>query len=200
VTSSTDFYLADRLLTDEARALRDRARDFAETHVRPVAREAWEQGEFPRELVPRLGEIGIAGGLVDAHGEAITCYEAALAYTKRREQFGNPLASFQLVQAKLVEMLEGITTTQLLLIQLGRLRDSGEMTPGMSALAKRHATAMARSAAATARELLGGHGILQDNEVMRHLCDLEGVYTYEGTFDINTLIVGREITGIGAFA
>lgn len=385
MTSSTDFFLADRLLTDDERTLRDRTRAFAEHHLRPVARDAWERGQFPLQLLPHLAELGIAGGMVDQHGrqrfssvgfglvmqelarvdspfatfvtvqaglvpvtlltcgsheqrerwlprlarcetigafaltepehgsdaaalsttarregdhyvldgvkrwignvsighlvviwaraedgvagflvelpaeglhatpiagklaqrsvpqvelvlsgcrvpaanrlpvggfhavsnvlaqtrynvawhalgEAIACYEAALSYAKRRQQFGKPIAAFQLVQAKLVNMLDEITKHQLLLVQLGRLKDAGAMTPGMSALGKRSATAMARSVAMTAREVLGGNGILHDFEVMRHLCDLEAVYTYEGTYDINTLIVGREITGIAAFS
>jgi glutaryl-CoA dehydrogenase len=135
-----------------------------------------------------------------ALGEATACYEIAREYALRREQFGRPIASFQIVQAKLVRMLGEITKTQLLVIQLGRLLERGEATPGMTAYAKLSAAATAREAAATAREILGGNGILQDFEVMRHLCDVEGVYTYEGTHDINTLVVGREITGLRAFA
>jgi glutaryl-CoA dehydrogenase len=134
-----------------------------------------------------------------ALGEAIACYEAAHAHALRREQFGKPIASFQLVQAKLVRMLGEITKAQLLAIQLGRLLDQGRATPGMTAYAKLSCAAMAREVAATAREILGGNGILQDRDVMRHLCDLEAVVTYEGTHDINTLIVGREITGLSAF-
>jgi glutaryl-CoA dehydrogenase len=134
-----------------------------------------------------------------ALGEAIACYEAALAHALRREQFGQPLAAFQLVQAKLVRMLGEIAKAQLLVIQLGRLLDQGQATAGMTSYAKLSCAAMAREVAATARELLGGNGTLQDHGVMRHLCDLEAVYTYEGTHDINTLIVGREITGLSAF-
>lgn len=380
-----DFYLADSLLTAEERAVRDRVRAFAEEHLRPVAREAWERGEFPRQLVPELATVEIAAGLVEGYGcptmshvafglamqelarvdssfatffvvhgglapsaiaacgsdaqkarwlpmlarcaaigafaltepehgsdashletsavrdgdvyvldgakrwignaticdvavvwaraddgiagflveptmpgfsataipgklsqravpqadirldgcrvpaanwmllggfrsvaailtesranvawhalgEAIACYEIARDYALEREQFGKPLAAFQITQQKLVRMLGEITKTQLLLIQLGRLLDRGEATPGMTALAKLSATAMARQTAATARELLGGNGILHDHEIMRHLCDVEGVYTYEGTYDVNTLVVGREITGLAAFA
>ncbi|MGH2532917.1 MAG: acyl-CoA dehydrogenase family protein [Thermomicrobiales bacterium] len=382
---AVDYYLAESLLTDEERAVRDRVRAFAEAHLRPVAREAWERGEFPRQLVPELATIGIAAGLVKGYGcptmghvafglamqelarvdssfatffvvhgglapnaiaacgseeqkarwlprlarcevigafaltepahgsdashletravrdgadyildgakrwignaticdvavvwarvedgvagflveptmpgfvataipgklsqrsvpqadirldgcrvpaanrmpvggfrsvagiltesranvawhalgEAIACYEIARDYTLQREQFGKPIAAFQITQEKLVRMLGEITKTQLLLMQLGRLLDRGEATPGMTALAKLSATATARQVAATAREILGGNGILQDHEVMRHLCDLEGVYTYEGTYDVNTLVVGREITGLAAFA
>jgi glutaryl-CoA dehydrogenase len=134
-----------------------------------------------------------------ALGEAIACYEAAHAHALRREQFGKPIAAFQLVQAKLVRMLGEITKAQLLAIQLGRLLDQELATPGMTAYAKLSCAAMAREVAATAREILGGNGILQDHDVMRHLCDLEAVVTYEGTHDINTLIVGREITGLSAF-
>jgi glutaryl-CoA dehydrogenase len=134
-----------------------------------------------------------------ALGEAIGCYEAALDYACRREQLGKPIAAFQLVQAKLVAMLGEITKAQLLAIQLGRLKDQGLATPGMTALAKLNNAAMAREVAATAREILGGNGILQDYDVMRHLCDLESVFTYEGTNEINTLVVGREITGLAAF-
>jgi glutaryl-CoA dehydrogenase len=383
--SVVDFYLTESLLTEQERAVRDRVRRFAEEQLRPVAREAWEQEAFPRQLLPELGKLGIAGGTVQGHGcpgmspvafglsmqelarvdssfgtfftisgglapvtlaaygseqqqarwlprlaraeaigafaltepehgsdashlttratqegddyvlngekrwignaticdvaivwaraedgvagflveppapgftvtaitgkmsqrgtpqadirldgcrvpasnrlprggfgvvaealavarhsaawhalgEAIACYEIARDYTLHREQFGRPLAAFQLVQAKLVRMLGEITKAQLLAIQLGRALERGEATAGMTAFAKLSNTAMARDVAATAREILGGNGILQDNDVMRHLCDLEAVYTYEGTFDINTLIVGREITGIGAFA
>ena len=134
-----------------------------------------------------------------ALGEAIACYEIALAYAVRREQFGKPIGSYQLVQEKLVKMIGEITKAQLLSLQLGRLKDQGLATPGMTALAKANNATMARLVAATAREILGGNGILNENEIMRHLCDLESVYTYEGTHDINTLVVGREITGFSAF-
>ncbi|MDP9355427.1 MAG: acyl-CoA dehydrogenase family protein [Chloroflexota bacterium] len=135
-----------------------------------------------------------------ALGEAIACYEIARDHALCREQFGKPLAAFQLVQAKLVRMLGEISKAQLLVIQLGRLLDQEEATAGMTAYAKLSCAAMAREVAATARDLLGGDGILLDREVMRHLCDLEGVSTYEGTHDVNALIVGREITGLAAFA
>ncbi|MFN8590943.1 MAG: acyl-CoA dehydrogenase family protein [Thermomicrobiales bacterium] len=134
-----------------------------------------------------------------ALGEAIACYEIARDYALHREQFGLPLAAFQLVQAKLVRMLGEISKAQLLVIQVGRLLDQGKATPGMTAYAKLSCAQMAREVAATAREILGGNGILHDFEVMRHLCDIEAVFTYEGTHDINTLVVGREITGIAAF-
>ena len=378
-----DFFLSDSLLTDEERTLRDRVRAFAEGHLRPAARQAWEAGEFPVRLMPELAALEIAGGTVSGYGcpsltsvafglalqelsrvdssfatfvnmqaglsvtsiatcgseeqkthwlprlarceaiaafaltepdhgsdashlatravrngddyvlngtkrwignaticdvaiiwaraedgiagflveqptpgfgaqaiegklaqrgiwkadiqlegcrvpaanrlprggfravaevltisrhyvawhaigEAMACYEAALTHALHREQFDKPIAAFQLIQAKLVRMLGEITKAQLLAIQLGRLLDQGQATPGMTAYAKLSCAAMAREVAATAREILGGNGILQDNDVMRHLCDLEAVVTYEGTHDMNAVIVGREITGLGA--
>jgi glutaryl-CoA dehydrogenase len=384
-TSPLDFYLTDALLRDDERAVRDRVRRFAEEHLRPVARTAWEQAEFQAQLLPALAGVGIVGGMVTGYGcptlspvvfglamqelsrvdssfatffgihgglvmatiasygseehkrrwlpplmrceaigafaltepefgsdashlatsarqdgdiyildgakrwigmgsicdiaiiwariddqiagflvepstpgytatkiegklsqraiwqadirldscrvpvanrlpvggfravadllhrtrhniawhalgEAIACYEIARDYALCRTQFGRPIAGFQLIQTKLVRMLGEITKTHLLVLQLGRLLERGEATPGMTAYAKSSAAAMARETAATAREILGGNGILQDHEVMRHLCDIEGVYTYEGTNEINTLVVGREITGLRAFA
>ncbi|MBW3634819.1 MAG: acyl-CoA dehydrogenase family protein [Chloroflexi bacterium] len=133
-----------------------------------------------------------------AIGEAMACYEAALTHALRGEQFDKPIAAFQLIQAKLVRMLGEIAKAQLLVLQLGRLLDQGRATPGMTAYAKLSCAAMAREVAATAREILGGNGMLQDHDVMRHLCDLEAVVTYEGTHDMNAVIVGREITGLGA--
>src|SRR5262249_58807032 len=120
-------------------------------------------------------------------GEAIACSEVPRADACRREQFGKPIAGFQMVQAKLVGMLGEITKAQLLAIQLGRLKDGGVATPGMTALAKLNNAAMAREVAATAREILGGNGILQEYDVMCHLCDLASVYTHEATHQIDTL-------------
>lgn len=134
-----------------------------------------------------------------ALGEAIACYEAALAHAQQREQFGKPIGSFQLVQQKLVEMATEITKAQLLSLQLSRLLDGGQATAGMTAMAKANNSKIARDCARLAREILGGNGILQQHHVMRHLVDIEAIYTFEGTWDINTLIVGRELTGLSAF-
>ncbi len=134
-----------------------------------------------------------------AVGEAIACYEAALSHVQRRQQFGKPIGAFQLVQDRLVEMLTDIAHAHLLCLQLSRLKDAGLITAGMTAYAKLNNAAMAQRVARAARELLGGNGILNTHDVMRHLCDLESVVTYEGTAEINTLIVGREITGVSAF-
>ena len=136
----------------------------------------------------------------DGLGQAADCYELALAYAKEREQFGQPIASFQLVQQKLVEMVNEISLSQLLSIHVGRLKDAGELDPATVSMFKMNNVAKARRIAATAREVLGGNGILLDYRVMEHMADIEGVYTYEGTNDVNTLIVGQTITGHRAFS
>ena len=136
----------------------------------------------------------------DGLGQAADCYEVALAYAKEREQFGQPIASFQLVQQKLVEMVNEISLSQLLSIHVGRLKDAGELDPATVSMFKMNNVAKARRIAATAREVLGGNGILLDYRVLEHMADIEGVYTYEGTNDVNTLIVGQAITGHRAFS
>ena len=136
----------------------------------------------------------------DGLGQAADCYEVALAYAKEREQFGRPIASFQLVQQKLVEMVNEISLSQLLSIHIGRLKDAGGLDPATVSMFKMNNVAKARRIAATARDVLGGNGILLDYRVMEHMADIEGVYTYEGTNDVNTLIVGQAITGHRAFS
>jgi glutaryl-CoA dehydrogenase len=136
----------------------------------------------------------------DGLGQATDCYEVALAYAKEREQFGRPIASFQLVQHKLVEMVNEISLSQLLSIHVGRLKDAGGLDPATVSLFKMNSVAKARQIAALARDVLGGNGILLDYRVMEHMADIEGVYTYEGTNDVNTLIVGQAITGHRAFS
>ncbi len=136
----------------------------------------------------------------DGLGQAADCYETALAYAGEREQFGRPIASFQLVQQKLVEMVNEISLSQLLSIHVGRLKDAGGLDPATVSMFKMNNVAKARRIAATAREVLGGNGILLDYRVMEHMADIEGVYTYEGTNDVNTLIVGQAITGHRAFS
>ena len=136
----------------------------------------------------------------DGLGQATDCYETALAYTKEREQFGQPLASFQLVQQKLVGMMNEISLSRLLSIHIGRLKDAGELTPPLVSMFKMNNVAKAREICAQARDVLGGNGVLLDYRVMEHMADIEGVYTYEGTNDVNTLVVGQAITGHKAFA
>jgi glutaryl-CoA dehydrogenase len=136
----------------------------------------------------------------DGLGQAMDCYETALAYAGYREQFGQPIASFQLVQQKLVTMLNEISLSQLLSIHVGRIKDADELDPATVSMFKMNNVAKARQVAATARDVLGGNGILLDYRVMEHMADIEGVYSYEGTNDINTLIVGQAITGHRAFS
>ena len=135
----------------------------------------------------------------DGLGQATDCYETALAYTKEREQFGQQLAAFQLVQQKLVKMLNEVSLSQLLSIHTGRLKDAGELTPPLVSMFKMNNVAKAREICALSRDVLGGNGILLDYRVMEHMADIEGVYTYEGTNDVNTLVVGQAITGHKAF-
>jgi glutaryl-CoA dehydrogenase len=136
----------------------------------------------------------------EAVGHAVAAYEAALAYARDREQFGTPIASFQLVQSKLAKMLAEVTAMQLLTLRLSQLAAAGQMTDGMSSLAKMHNAAKARQVVADARDILGGNGILLENHVARHHADMEAVYTYEGTDAIQSLIIGRAITGHSAFS
>lgn len=135
----------------------------------------------------------------EALGHAQAAYELALRYAKERRQFGRPIAGFQLIQAKLVHMLSELTSMQLLTLRLGQLQQSGTLTDGQAALAKQNNAAKAREIVALGREILGGNGIVLDYHMARHFVDLESVYTYEGSHEINTLVVGREITGLAAF-
>jgi glutaryl-CoA dehydrogenase len=135
-----------------------------------------------------------------ALGHAVAAYDIALSYAKQREQFGRPLASFQIVQDRLVRMLADVTAMQLYCMQMARLATDGRLTDTIAGLAKLHNTRKAREVVAQARDLLGGNGILLENHVIRHMGDIEVLHTYEGTETMQTLIVGRDITGFGAFA
>ena len=135
-----------------------------------------------------------------ALGHAVAGYDAALTYASQRKQFGRPLVSFQIVQEKLVRMLSEITAMQLYCVRIGRLDESDDMSDTIASLAKLNNTTKAREVLAEARNLLGGNGILLENHVIRHMADMEAIYTFEGTETIQTLIVGRHITGVGAFA
>ena len=135
-----------------------------------------------------------------ALGHATAAYEIALSYCEERHQFGKPLVSFQIVQDKLVKMLAEVCSMQLYCLRLGRLIEEGRLTDTVAAIAKMNNTRKARQVVAEARDLLGGNGILLDFHVMRHMADMEALHTYEGTETIQTLIVGRDITGVGAFS
>jgi glutaryl-CoA dehydrogenase len=130
---------------------------------------------------------------------ATSASTAALDYAKERIQFDRPIASFQLQQEKLARMVTQLTLGQLLALRLGRLKDEGTYTPAQVSMAKLSNVAAAREIAATARTILGANGILGEYPVMRHMANLESVYTYEGTHDMHVLVVGQEVTGIPAF-
>ena len=127
------------------------------------------------------------------------CYDSALRYSKERIQFGKPIASFQLVQKKLAEMITEITKAQLLTFRLGQLREEGRATSAQISMAKRNNVEMAVKIAREARQIHGAMGIMNEYSIMRHMANLESVLTYEGTHDIHLLITGMDVTGIPAF-
>ncbi len=140
---------------------------------------------------------GIGWGAI---GAAMACYDAALTYAKQRKQFNNrPIASHQLVQEKLVWIITEITKAQFLMLQVGRLKDQDRVHPSHISMAKMNNVWMARESARTAREILGANGVVDDYCIMRHMANLESVFTYEGTHDIHKLIIGERITGIAAY-
>ncbi|WBM81542.1 acyl-CoA dehydrogenase family protein [Cryobacterium breve] len=134
-----------------------------------------------------------------ALGHATAVFEAALSYSNQRIQFGKPLAGFQLVQERLTRMLSQLTAMQLYCLRLAELDAAGTMRPIQASLAKYHNTRAAREIAATARDVLGGNGILLENHVIRHLADIESLHTYEGTESVQSLLIGRDLTGVSAF-
>jgi len=139
---------------------------------------------------------GIAWGAI---GAAMACYDWARQYAQSRVQFGKPVAAFQLVQRKLVWMLTEVTKAQLLALQLGRLKDQGQARAQQISMAKMNNVWMALETARMARDIMGAAGIVDEHPVIRHMLNLETVFTYEGTHDIHTLILGRDITGLSAF-
>ena len=139
---------------------------------------------------------GIAWGAI---GAAMAVYDWALQYAQQRIQFGKPIGSFQLVQQKLVWMITEITKAQLLCLRLGQLKDAGRARPQQISMAKMNNVQMALDAARMARDILGAAGIVDEHPIIRHMMNLETVNTYEGTHDIHTLIIGRDITGLDAF-
>ena len=139
---------------------------------------------------------GISWGAI---GAAMACYEEALAYSKNRVMFGRPIGGFQLQQSRLAEMVTEIIKAQLLSLHLGRLKDKGTYTPQQVSVAKRNNVSMATDIAREARRLLGANGILAEYASMRHMANLESVYTYEGTHDVHTLVIGQAVTGLSAF-
>jgi glutaryl-CoA dehydrogenase len=162
----------------------------------------------PEALLPGTGGLksplmcltqaryGISWGAI---GAAMACYDEALRYARHRIMFDRPIAQTQIQQVRLADMLTEITKAQLLALQLGRLKDLGKATPAQVSLAKRNNVNMACECAREARRLLGANGILAEYHSMRHLANLESVYTYEGTHDMHSLILGEAVTGMGAF-
>src|SRR5438874_2665802 len=162
----------------------------------PPARR-WDASGCPSPITARSqARYGIAWGAV---GALMACYDWALQYAQQRVQFGKPIGSFQLVQQKLVWMLNEITKAQLLVLQLGRLKDAGQVRPQQVSLAKMNNVQVALDGARMARDILGAAGIVDEHPIIRHMLNLETVNTYEGTHDIHILIVGRDVTGLDAF-
>ena len=186
---------------DQKGKLSLRASDTSEIHL--------EEVRLPKDaILPKSGGIksplscltqaryGISWGAI---GAAMACYDEAVSYAKNRVMFGKPIGGTQIQQVRLADMLSEITKAQCLTLQLGRLKDAGTMTPQQVSLAKRNNVSMACDCAREARRLLGANGILVEYHSMRHLANLESVYTYEGTHDMHSLILGETITGIPAF-
>jgi glutaryl-CoA dehydrogenase len=165
--------------------------------------------KVPKEnLLPNKNGLGAPLGCLDsarygiawgAIGAAMDCYDSALRYSKERIQFGKPIASFQLMQKKLAEMITEITKAQLLTFRLGQLKNKGKATTAQISMAKRNNVEMALNVAREARQIHGAMGITNEYSIMRHMANLESVVTYEGTHDIHLLITGMDITGIPAF-
>jgi glutaryl-CoA dehydrogenase len=140
--------------------------------------------------------FGICYGAV---GAMLACYDEALSYAKDRVQFSRPIAGYQLVQRKLVDMVSEITKAQLLCLRLGRLKEAGTLRPAQVSLVKRNNVSVARDIARDARDILGANGVTDEYQCGRHMLNLESVYTYEGTHDVHTLVVGQDVTGLAAF-
>ena len=186
---------------DQKGKLSLRASDTSELHLEDV--------HLPKDaILPKSGGLksplscltqaryGISWG---AMGAAMACYDEAVRYSKNRVMFGRPIGQTQIQQVRLADMLSEITKAQVLTLQLGRLKDAGTMTPDQVSLAKRNNVNMATECARESRRLLGANGILAEYHSMRHMANLESVYTYEGTHDMHSLILGQSITGLSAF-
>ncbi len=186
---------------DQKGKLSLRASDTAELHFEDV--------QLPKDaLLPKSGGLksplqcltqarfGISWGAI---GAAMACYDEAVRYAKSRIMFGKPIGATQIQQVRLADMATEITKAQLLSLQLGRMKDAGTMTPQQVSMAKRNNVNMACECARESRRLLGANGILAEYHSMRHMANLESVYTYEGTHDMHSLILGQDITGLSAY-
>jgi glutaryl-CoA dehydrogenase len=170
---------------------------LTDVHVPAENRLAFSRSFKDTSRVLTATRSGVAW---EAVGHAVAAYEIALNYARERIQFGRPLTNFQIIQNKLASMLANVTSMQLLCLRLGQLQQEGKMTDAMASLAKMNNARLAREVVADAREMLGGNGILLEYHIARHHADIEAVFTYEGTDTIQSLIVGRDITGVSAFA
>ena len=197
VPTDTDGYLATKIEGKQSLRVVQNA-DITLTNVRvPEANRLQKANSFAdTATVLRLTRAEVAWAAV---GIAVGAYEAALAYAKERIQFGKPIAAHQMVQDLLVKSLGNITSSLSLVLETSRMQDAGKMKDEHAALAKAVATARMRESVAWCREILGGNGIVLDYDVARFFADAEAIYSYEGTREMNTLIVGRAITGHAAF-
>ena len=188
-----------RLITGKVAKRASWQADITLTDVRVPAENRLEKATSFDDAAGVLAAArpGIAWG---ALGHAVAAYDAAVAYALERETFGSPLGGYQLTQYRLAKMLADITGMRLICMRLAGLAAAGTLTPAMASLAKMHNAARARAVVAEARDLLGGNGLLLENDVARHLGDVEVVSTVEGTDVVHALIVGREITGMSAFS
>ena len=173
--------------------------DITLTNVRVPAENKLAEANSFRD-VSRVLTATRGGASWEAAGHAVAAYEAALTYAGQREQFGKPIAGYQLVQNKLANMLAEVTTIQLMCFRMAQLQEQGKLTGPMASLAKMYTAQKARGICLEARDILGGNGLLLDFHVARHMTDMEVVHTYEGTDSIQSLIIGRDITGLSAFA
>ena len=170
---------------------------LADVHVPAENRLALSHNFKDTSSVLTATRSGVAW---EAIGHAVAAYEIALSYAQERKQFGKALINFQIIQNKLSSMLANVTSMQLLCLRLSQLQAEGKMSAPMASLAKMNNARLAREVVADAREMLGGNGILLEYHIARHHADIEAVFTYEGTDTIQSLIVGREITGVQAFS
>jgi len=197
VEKGTPGFLAEKMQHKMAlRVVQNASITLADCRVAEENRLASARSFKDTAAVLRMTRAGVAWESV---GCAQGAYEHALRYACQREQFGHPIARFQLVQDLLVRMLANVTASQCMVLRLSQLQDAGQMSEEHASLAKAFCTVKARETAGWARELLGGNGILLDHNVGRFVADAEAIYSYEGTREINALVVGRAITGFGAF-
>ncbi len=179
-------------------------------HTQPTRQVIMEDVRIPKDaMLPNVkgmkgplsclsaARFGIAWGVI---GAARACFDSALDYAKNRVQFsGKPIAAHQIVQAKFAEMLSQISSAQLMALEAAKLKAEKKIRPAHVSMIKRNNVRMALETARVCRDILGGNGITLEYPVMRHLMNLETVYTYEGTHDIHTLILGQDVTGIAAY-